>query len=70
MDMVAKHSDKKKDKNHCEQLVKKYFVVSPEHERGVRDIVVELNEILHEAVEVSKVFDETHFFKDPLVCKR
>ena len=50
--------------------MKKYFVVSPEHERGVRDIVVELNEILHEAVEVSKVFDETHFFKDPLVCKR
>jgi len=50
--------------------VNKFFEVAKEHEQGVKDIVVELYEIFHEAVEVSKVFDEIHFFIVPLVCKR
>jgi hypothetical protein len=68
MDMVARFSVKKEDRAHCEQFAKKFFVVSQEHEQGVKDIVVELYEIFHEAVEVSKVFDEIHFFIVPLVC--
>jgi formiminotetrahydrofolate cyclodeaminase len=62
MDMVARFSVKKEDRAHCDQFAKKFFVVSQEHEQGVKDIVVELYEIFHEAVEVSKKFEETIFF--------
>ena len=70
MFMVADHTGKKEDKKNCEQLGIKFFEVAKEHEQGVKDIVVELYEIFHEAVEVSKVIDEIHFFIVPLVCKR
>jgi hypothetical protein len=62
MDMVARFSNNKEDRAHCDQFAKKFFVVSQEHEQGVKDIVVELYEIFHEAVEVSKKFEETIFF--------